>query len=148
MNVEIKDKKVYIDMKDQVQQSIDWGKERGNTRPPTPSLYTLFSTNDEAIALDEEASDSFHSIVQKLLYICKRARPDIEPAISFLCTRVSSPNVADNVKLTRVLRYLQNTIEDRRVIGINNMSWDIQVVNDQQCKSRSVLKPHQNKSST
>ena len=51
----------------------------------------------------------------------KRARPDIEPAISFLCTRVSSPNVVDNVKLTRVLRYLQNTIEDCRVIGINNM---------------------------
>ena len=116
MNVEIKDKKVYIDMKDQVQQSIDWDKERGNTRPPTPASSTLFSTNDKATALDEEASDLFHSIVQKLLYICKRARPDIEPAISFLCTRVSSPNIVDNVKLTRVLRYLQNTIEDRRVM--------------------------------
>ena len=67
MNVEIKDKKVYIDMKDQVQQSIDRGKERGNTRPPTPASSTLFSTNDEATALDEEASDLFHSIVQKLL---------------------------------------------------------------------------------
>ena len=59
--------------------------------------------------------------MQKLLYICKRSRPDIEPAISFLCTRVANPNVEDDVKLTRVLRYLQDTIEDRRVIGINDI---------------------------
>ena len=122
MNIEIKDKKVYIDMKEQVEQSIEWGKERGNTKPPTPAASSLFLTDEGAPALSEEASDVFHSIVQKLLYICKRARPDIEPAISYLCTRVSNPNTVDDVKLTRVLRYLQDTINDRRVIGIDDIN--------------------------
>ena len=46
--------------------------------------------------------------------------PDIEPAISFLCTRVSSPNTVDDTKLTRVLRYIQDHIDDCRVIEINS----------------------------
>ena len=29
------------------------------------------------------------------MFSCKRARPDINPGISFLLTRVSEPNVAD-----------------------------------------------------
>ena len=59
--------------------------------------------------------------MQKLLYICKRARPDIEPVISYLCTRVSNLNIVDDVKLTRVLRYLHDTIDDCRIIDIDDI---------------------------
>ena len=38
---------------------------------------------------------------QKLLFISKRASPDIEMSISFLCTRVLEPTHKNKVKLTR-----------------------------------------------
>ena len=84
MNVKIKDKKVYIDIKDQALQSIEWWKEQGNTRTPTPASFTLFSTDDSTPTLSENESGTFHSIVQKVLYIYKRAMPNIEPAICAL----------------------------------------------------------------
>ena len=55
--------------------------------------------------------------MQKLLYICKRVRPDIEPVVSYLCTRVSEPRKDDDNKLTRVLGYLEKTLKDKRKIG-------------------------------
>ena len=65
--------------------------------------------------------NNFHSVVQKLLYICKQARPDIEPALSFLCTRVSNPTVDDKKKLNRILDYLKDTIDDVRTIGADSL---------------------------
>ena len=45
--------------------------------------------------ISEEKSATFHSIVEKLLCIKKRSRPDIETAISFLCTRLKDPEIHD-----------------------------------------------------
>ncbi len=59
----------------------------------------------------------FHSIVQKLMYICKRARPDLEPALSYLSTQVSCPSISDSDKLQRLLDFLHATKDDRRVVG-------------------------------
>ena len=59
--------------------------------------------------------------MQKLLYICKRARPDIEPAVSYLCKRVSELCKDDDNKLTRVLGYLEKTLKDKRVIGTTDI---------------------------
>ena len=42
-------------------------------------------------------------------FLCKRARPDIQTAIAFLCTRVKCPDEDDYKKLTRVMRYLRGT---------------------------------------
>ena len=39
----------------------------------------------------------FHHIVAKLLYVLKWARPDIDLAVSFLCTRVADPTKGDNI---------------------------------------------------
>ena len=33
----------------------------------------------------------FHHLAAKLLFLCKRARPDIQTAFTFLCTRVKEP---------------------------------------------------------
>jgi hypothetical protein len=43
-----------------------------------------------------------------LLFLTKRARPDILTAVAFLTTRVSEPT-EDDKKLLRVLRYLNGT---------------------------------------
>ena len=60
-------------------------------------------------------------VVAKLLYIAKRARPDIETAIAFLCTRVSKSTMNNWLKLKRVLSILKNTINDARIIGATSL---------------------------
>ena len=56
-------------------------------------------------------------MTQKLLYVSKRARPDLETLISFLTTRVTKSDEDDWKKLKRGLIFIQNNIKDKRVIG-------------------------------
>jgi hypothetical protein len=51
----------------------------------------------------------FHHNTAKLLFLCKRARPDVQTAVVFLCTRVQAPDVDDYKKLHRVMSYLRAT---------------------------------------
>ena len=53
----------------------------------------------------------------KLLYICKRSRPDLETVVAFLCTRVSKSDQEDWKKILRVLSFANQTINDPRIIG-------------------------------
>jgi hypothetical protein len=47
--------------------------------------------------------------VAKLLYLSKRARPDVIAIVGFLCTKVKAPTKEDWKKLQRVLGYLKGT---------------------------------------
>ena len=51
-------------MKDQILQSIQWDKERDNTKLPTPASSILFEVDNGAPILSESDSDTFHSTVQ------------------------------------------------------------------------------------
>ena len=117
MNIEFKEHMVLIEMEDQVKEAIEWGKSQGGCKPATPVSTKLFEHMEDSELLPQNESDPFHSVVQKLLYICKRVRPDIEPVVSYLCTRVSEPRKDDDNKLTRVLGYLEKTLKDKRKIG-------------------------------
>lgn len=66
---------------------------------------------DDSPILDEDRAETFHHITMKLQYLSQRGRPDICPAMSFLlCGRVQQrPNEDDYTKLTRVMRYLDDT---------------------------------------
>ena len=55
----------------------------------------------------------------RLLFAAKRARPDIQVAVAYLCTRVREPTEDDYLKLTRVIQYLRNTVHLPLIIG-----WD------------------------
>jgi hypothetical protein len=46
------------------------------------------------------------------LFVCKRARPDIQPAITFLTSRVKDPDESDWFKLTKMMQFLKNTLDD------------------------------------
>ena len=122
MNIEIKDKKVYVDMQHQVEEALEWGGVQDGTKPATPATKELYNDLENEILLDSEQSDTYHSMVQKLMYLCKRARPDIEPALSYLCTKVSKPNQGDRAKLYRVLDYLKATKDDKRIIGATSLN--------------------------
>jgi hypothetical protein len=69
----------------------------------TPTSDNLFNLGTGA-KLDTKRSEIFHTFVAKGLFLCKRARPDIQQVISVLCTRVKDPNQADWEKLMRVVK--------------------------------------------
>jgi hypothetical protein len=81
----------------------------GTVRSPASSH--LFDVNDDAEKLNTELSDFFHHNVAKLLFLCKRARSDIQTAVAFLCTRVKEPDVDDYKRLGRTMMYLRGTVK-------------------------------------
>ena len=89
--------RVEIEMKDQLQEAIDVfiqneGEEIAE-EVTSPATRKLRDENPDCELLSEDKKDAFHSIVAKTLWIMKRARPDLETAISYLCTRVSKSNL-------------------------------------------------------
>ena len=65
-------------------------------------------------------------MVAKGLFLCKRARPDIQGTIAYLCTRVQSPNEGDWMKLLRLMKCLNRTqskILRIKADNINIVKW-------------------------
>ena len=52
----------------------------------------------------------------------KRARPGLETLVSFLTMRVTKSDVDDWKKLKRGLKFVKNTIEDKRIIGAKTLT--------------------------
>ena len=75
----------------------------------TPAVGTLFSVRKGAEQLDSKRAEEFHTLVAKVLYLAKRIRPDLLVAVSFLTRRVQSPDVDDQRKLERVIKYIRST---------------------------------------
>lgn len=75
----------------------------------TPTAEHIFNVNDDnPEPPNGEDSDCFHSMLAKLLFLSKRARPDVQQAIAFPSTRVKSPNTDNHKKLAQVIGHLQN----------------------------------------
>ena len=74
----------------------------------TPAAEHLFDVNtDDPELLDEETSQYFHTTMAKMLFLCKRARPDIQEPVTFLTTRVRAPDKDNYRKLGRAVKYLR-----------------------------------------
>ena len=79
------------------------------TEAATPASSHLFEVNDKQDKLPLEKADTFHHIVAKTLFLCKRACPDLQTAVAFLSTRVKGPDLDDWKKLRKMLRYMRAT---------------------------------------
>ena len=66
----------------------------------------------ECSLLSREEAELFHSFVMKGMFFVKRARPDEEPGIWFLSSRVKAPAQKDEIKLIKTLWNLKQTIND------------------------------------
>jgi Reverse transcriptase (RNA-dependent DNA polymerase) len=88
----------------------------------TPAGNHLFTVNKEGTKLGEEESIMFHHNTAKLLFLCKRARPDLQTAVSFLTTRVKEPDIDDYKKLSRVMKYLRGTMDMPLTLEANDSS--------------------------
>jgi hypothetical protein len=100
---------------------------RGST--PSPASSMLFEINvDNPVLLQKPEQEAFHRRVAQLLYLSKRARPDIQLPVAFLCTRVQFPDTDDQLKLTRVAKYLDATIGLPLILsmdGTGDMRWHV-----------------------
>ena len=137
--------KFYMfDYIEQILSEVDPTLMTGSCR--TPATANLFKINENGTKLSTKDADAFHRNVARLLFLSKRARPDIQTAVAFLCTRVQSPDVDDNNKLGRVMRYLRETIFLPLVIGwdgTGNFYWSVDasfaVHNDMKSHTGGVL---------
>ena len=113
--------KFEIDMTEYQRESITaFGKDYKSWKNvAAPATKHLHNINQHSRKLDGEKKEIFHSVVSKNLWVAKRGRPDIDLAMSFLCTRVSEPTMEDWRTLRRVLQYMYQTIHEKRVIGTN-----------------------------
>ena len=109
-------------MKSYIQETLNEFPEVITETCTTPSADHLFKVNKNGIKLSEERAILFHRYVAKLLFISKRARPDIQHVIAFLSTRVRFPDEDDWKKLLRLLMYLKGTIELELTLGGDNLS--------------------------
>jgi hypothetical protein len=72
--------------------------------------------------LDHQHKEGFHTIVAKILYATKRARPDTCTAVAFLTTRVDKATDMDWKKLKHLVGYLKQTRDLPLVLSSDNIS--------------------------
>ena len=127
MNIELNDNKsISIEMRDQLNETVnmfeDEEKEEVVEVVTSPAQKHLRIVDEQCPALSDEKKKVFHTIVAKILWIMKRARPDLETAVSFLCTRVTKSDEDDWKKLRRLIAFVKCTITDTRTIGAEDLT--------------------------
>jgi hypothetical protein len=85
----------------------------------TPAGAHLFQIDANATLLDDAGAIMLHHNTAKLHFLAKRARPDIQLVVAFLCTRVKHPDTDDYKKLGCLMKYLQATIGLPLVLGMD-----------------------------
>jgi hypothetical protein len=92
-------------------------REEGRGEDASDNLFNLGT----GAKLDMKRSEIFHTFVAKGLFLCKRARSDIQQAISVLCPRVKDPNQSDWEKLMRVMKYLNRTRNEYLTLSADDL---------------------------
>jgi len=109
-------------MKDYVEATLEALPNDMDGEAATPAARHLFEVNEDCDKLDEQTSEMFHHNTAKLLFLSKRARPDIQTAVAFLTTRVKSPDRDDYKKLARVMKYLRATVDLSLILEADDLN--------------------------
>jgi hypothetical protein len=88
---------------------------------PHPAAKWLFTVKPDTEKLNEAKATIFAKFVAKLIWVMKRARPDVEPTVSFLSTRVKAPDKDDWHKFKRLMCWMKKTKADVRIIGADDL---------------------------
>ena len=89
---------------------------------------SLMKVDKDSPRLPTKDADLFHRHVARLLFASKRARPDIQVCLAFLCTRVTAPTKQDYKKLGKVISYLKEMVHLPLVVGADDsgrLTWNI-----------------------
>jgi hypothetical protein len=117
-----------LDMKYYIEGMLEEFPHDIKSTKTTPWTEKLLKVQEDAKKIEETRRGTFHTFVMKAMFLCKRARPDIEPAIAFLSSRVKEPNEGDWNKLLRVMGFLKGTIDDVLTLeadDTNTLTWYI-----------------------
>jgi hypothetical protein len=79
-------KKVKFAMYDYLEDVLSKMLYDMNGTSPTPDSDRLFEVDEESLLLDEKESDFIHRTTARLLFTTKRARPDPQVAVAYICT--------------------------------------------------------------
>ena len=69
----------------------------------------LFRVNDDAMLFNKAQWDIYVNLVMQGLNLSQQGHPDIQTAISLLCSHIQTPNMDDYKKLAHLMRYLHGT---------------------------------------
>ena len=109
---------VTINMSDYVKTMLHDAPTSMDGKAATPAAAHLFRVNtNDPKTLTKEKQEVFVHLVMQGLYLSQQGWPDIRTAISFLCSRLNCPDEDDYKKLTRLIRYLRNTLYLCLVLG-------------------------------
>ena len=114
--------KVKFRMDDYVEKMIEEFpvKLKSTDTAMSPASNSLFEIGNSKL-LAKDRANIFHTFVAKALFLSKRARPDIQPTVAVLATRVANSNENDWQKLLRLMRYLNGTKKLCLTLKIDNM---------------------------
>ena len=101
---------------DHLLETIEAFGEDVSTSVSSPAQKNLFTVGKADDLLGEDKAATFHSTTMKLLFVVKRARPDIQSSLSSLCTRVQNSNTSDGKKLKRLLQFINCTIDEKLIL--------------------------------
>ena len=93
------------------------GIKLGKSKVPAPANLL---DRGKGPKVDSKLAELYHTYVMKAMYLCKRARPDIEPSIAILCTRVKDPIEDDWRKFLQMMKYLNATKTVKKYMSIDN----------------------------
>lgn len=120
MNIDFSNpQEVKITMYEYLEDILSEATEDMDGTSRYPADKNLFQVNDDCEKLDSNKADYFHQMTTRLLYAAKRARPDLQTTVAFLCKRVKNPDIEDYGKLCKVIKYLWDTISLPLILG-----WD------------------------
>ena len=101
--------KVKIDMTDYLKKVLDDLPNKYQGRAITTTANHLFEVNNTTRKLREKDAQAFHTVLAKLLFLCKQGHPDILTGVAFLTTRVRDPDEDNGKKILQILKYLSGT---------------------------------------
>jgi hypothetical protein len=101
-----------VDMTDYVESMIEDFPDSLTGTASSPWTEKLFKVDEESKKIGESRRQTFHTFVMKAMFLCKRGRQDIQPAVTFLASRVRDTNENDWFKLVRMMNYLKKTKDD------------------------------------
>jgi hypothetical protein len=112
---------VTVTMIDYIKAILHGAPKDMRGRAVTPAAAHLFQINStDPVYLGEDKAATYVRIVMQLLFLSQRARPDIRLAVSFLNTRLVKPDEDDYKKLTRVVKYLNTTVDMPLVLAADD----------------------------
>ena len=119
---------MIVSMVKYLQKIIEEFPEVIKLTSPSPAGDPFFDVREEADrkVISKEKARHFHCTVAQLLFLCNRARPDIDSLVSFLAIRVREPDKYYWGKLKHGLKYLKVTLYMKRHMSaecLNMIRW-------------------------